>query len=50
MTVLAKASSNLTGRPNELLDSRQPIKNVKTEAEGTVGIRHHATTGEDIAD
>jgi hypothetical protein len=35
---------------NELLVKQSPAsKNVSTEAEGIVGIRHQATTSEDIA-
>jgi hypothetical protein len=36
---------------NELVVGQSPAgKNVSTEAEGTVGICHQATTGEDTAD
>jgi hypothetical protein len=36
---------------NELVVGQSPAgKNVSTEAEDIVGIRHQATTGEDIAD
>jgi hypothetical protein len=50
MTMLAKASSNLNDRPNELVVRQSPPgKDVRTEADDTVEIRCHATTGEDIA-
>jgi hypothetical protein len=36
---------------NELVvEESRTGKNISTEAEDFVGIRHHATTGEDIAD
>jgi hypothetical protein len=45
--VLAKTSSNLTDRPNELVLGLSPAsKNVSEEAEDTVEIRHQATTSE----
>jgi hypothetical protein len=39
-----------TGNSNRgTLFSRQPVRTLSAEAEGTVGIHHQAMTGEDIA-
>jgi hypothetical protein len=50
MTVLAKAISNLTDQPNELVVRQSPAgKNMSTEAEDIIE-NHHQAAGEDAAD